>query len=100
ESTPNLSPDIPVPAHEIAHIESVIAAGMRQQGTITDCHRLRAYQHVDNGFTPGICLSFHCRMDGNTTLEAAHNASVQLEQLLRLQLPALGRIVIHMEPLV
>lgn len=92
-------PDLSLSTQESAQIKSAIHDAMRTLGTVSGCHRLQAYKNAEAGLTAAPCLSFHCRMDGTTTVEAAHKVSVQLEQLLRLHLPHLGRIVIHMEPL-
>jgi len=45
-----------------------------------------------------VCLSFHCRMAENTSVSAAHDLTVTLENALRQQLPELNRVTIHVEP--
>ncbi len=45
-----------------------------------------------------LSVSFHCDMDGETSIVRAHELSDQLEKKLRAKLPQLGRVVIHVEP--
>lgn len=99
QEIPDTRQDIPVSAQELAHIETCIVKAMQNMGTVSGCHRLQAYTTFDEGDNPAPCLSFHCRMDGATLVQTAHDAATSLEQLLRLELPNLGRIVIHMEPI-
>lgn len=99
QDSPTTIRDVPVPPEVVEQIAHAINAAMNSLGTVSGCHRLQAYTCVEDGAKAAICLCFHCRMDGTATVESAHNTSVRLEQLLRLELPHLGRIVIHMEPL-
>lgn len=62
------------------------------------CHRLVAYRLGSDREEPEVHLSFHCRMHGETTVDAAHSTSLRIEQDLRQRVPHLGRIVVHMEP--
>lgn len=43
-------------------------------------------------------LTFHCTMDPQMPITAAHTVTEQIETLLRGQVPNLGRVVIHVEP--
>lgn len=47
-------------------------------------------QHLD--------LSFHCVVEGSLAVSEAHSISEQLETALRLCVPALRRVTIHLEP--
>lgn len=98
QDSPHTLYDIPVSSQKLAQIEVCIKNAMQRMGTISACHRLQAYTHVGEVDSSAISLSFHCRMDGTKFVETAHDAATELEQLLRLELPHLGRIVIHMEP--
>ncbi|RRD70096.1 MULTISPECIES: cation diffusion facilitator family transporter [unclassified Desulfovibrio] len=46
----------------------------------------------------GICVAFHCVVGEGLTVREAHAVSERLEQQLRLAVPVLARITIHMEP--
>jgi divalent metal cation (Fe/Co/Zn/Cd) transporter len=45
-----------------------------------------------------MAVSFHCTLDASTDITAAHQLTEQLEKHLRIRVPALGRVVIHVEP--
>lgn len=83
------------------HIQSAIEDAIQNMGKVTGCHRLTGYISTTcmGGIAATPSISFHCYMDSTTMLEDVHTASVELEQLLRLSRPELGRIIIHMEPL-
>lgn len=46
----------------------------------------------------GLCISFHCCVRHELSVEEAHQLTVRLEKELRERLPLLGRILIHLEP--
>jgi cation diffusion facilitator family transporter len=46
-----------------------------------------------------LAISFHCALDADTGITAAHAITEQVEHALRARLPHLGRVVIHVEPL-
>jgi len=43
-------------------------------------------------------VSFHCTLDASLAITAAHDLTQQLEKHLRMRVPTLGRVVIHVEP--
>lgn len=45
-----------------------------------------------------LAVSFHCTLDADTAITTAHDLTVQLEKHLRTRVPAVGRVVIHVEP--
>jgi cation diffusion facilitator family transporter len=45
-----------------------------------------------------ITLSLHCHLDPGMDLHAAHEFSEQVEQALRVRMPQLARVIIHVEP--
>jgi divalent metal cation (Fe/Co/Zn/Cd) transporter len=45
-----------------------------------------------------IQVSFHCRLDPQMPLTAAHDLTVALEAHIRARVPKVGRVVIHVEP--
>lgn len=99
QDSPETTRDIPVSHAVLEAIAHAVDNAMHSLGTVSGCHRLQAYTRVEDGAQAATCLCFHCRMEGSASVEVAHNTSVKMEQLLRLELPHLGRIVIHMEPL-
>lgn len=46
----------------------------------------------------GACLSFHCTLAVEGTVEGVHDMASRMEQELRESLPVLGRVVIHIDP--
>jgi cation diffusion facilitator family transporter len=44
-------------------------------------------------------LSLHCTLDGEIPIADAHTVAERAESLLRAQVPDLGRVVIHVEPM-
>ncbi|MCR5563340.1 MAG: cation transporter, partial [Desulfovibrio sp.] len=46
----------------------------------------------------GTCLSFHCLVAQGVTVEQAYTVGERLEQSLRMAIPRLGRVNIHLEP--
>ncbi len=47
-----------------------------------------------------LVVSFHCALDPDTAIAAAHDLTERIERKLRERLPSVGRVVIHAEPLV
>jgi cation diffusion facilitator family transporter len=45
-----------------------------------------------------LAVSFHCTLDAGTSITAAHELTERLETHLRAKVPAVGRVVIHVEP--
>lgn len=45
-----------------------------------------------------LAVSFHCTLDRNVAITAAHDLTEQLEKHLRARVPDIGRVVIHVEP--
>jgi cation diffusion facilitator family transporter len=46
-----------------------------------------------------LSVSFHCAIDAGTAITAAHELTERFERELRARLPRIGRVVIHVEPL-
>ncbi len=44
-------------------------------------------------------ISFHCSLQGDTSIESAHGLSERMETLLREEIPNLDAVLIHMEPI-
>ncbi len=66
--------------------------------TTLRCHPHNVTVHrTDDG---ALAVSFHCALDADTRITAAHDLTEQVERELRERLPRIGRVVIHLEPLV
>ncbi|MDR2056546.1 MAG: cation-efflux pump [Desulfovibrio sp.] len=104
-------------AHVLTHLEPEGSAGDRSvEAAIPAPLRERALERAKtavageplfgtpHGFSVyrlperGICMSFHCVVKGNPTVEEAHDVSVRLEKRIRADLPDMDRIVIYLEP--
>jgi divalent metal cation (Fe/Co/Zn/Cd) transporter len=44
-------------------------------------------------------ISFHCLLQGETSIQNAHELSEQMEAALRGEIPDLDTVLIHMEPM-
>jgi cation diffusion facilitator family transporter len=53
---------------------------------------------VINRVGGALSVSFHCSMDGALAISEAHALTEKLENMLRADLPNLGRVLIHVEP--
>jgi cation diffusion facilitator family transporter len=60
---------------------------------VKDCHSINIYRDGED-----LSVSFHCLMDAELPISEAHRLTVLLENMLRVQLPELGRVIIHVEP--
>jgi divalent metal cation (Fe/Co/Zn/Cd) transporter len=58
-------------------------------------HDLNVRAEADGTYS----LSLHCRIDGSRPVEEAHRLAEAVETRLRSELPGLGRITIHTEPI-
>ena len=72
--------------------QSVVKAAMKEPG-VREPHNVLA-----RAFGKDRCVSFHCRMDPDTSVEDTHKAAVRMQKSLHTQLPELDRIIVHMEP--
>ncbi len=65
--------------------------------TTLRCHPHNVTVHrADDG---ALAVSFHCALDPDTGITAAHDLTERVERELRERLPRIGRVVIHAEPL-
>lgn len=71
-----------------------IRHAVEREPLLRDAHRFSAYATAEQG----LCVSFHCEVATDCTVEQAHVISSRLESQLRGLLPSLGRISIHLEP--
>ncbi len=98
----------------VTHIEPRATAGSGPAGTddegqvLAVLHELaadttlRCHPHnvtVHRADKGELTVSFHCALDPETGIQAAHDLTERIERGLRERLPSLGRVVIHAEPL-
>ena len=74
-------------------VRQAVLALPAQLPDVKDCHHITVYREGGE-----LSVSFHCLMDPNLPISRAHQATAQLENLLRKRLPELGHVVIHLEP--
>lgn len=99
ETTPLEEPEEALDLPELTRIQSHIEEVLEQMPSVSGCHRLQGYKTNIGGHSAAPRITFHCRMHSATLVQDVNAAAMQLEQNLRLKLPELGRIVIHVEPL-
>ncbi|MFO1090163.1 MAG: cation-efflux pump [Hyphomicrobiales bacterium] len=61
---------------------------------VTDVHNVRVRT---NG--SGLYVTFHCRVDGDTSVEHVHEEVDRLEKALRAKMPDIKRVIAHAEPI-
>jgi cation diffusion facilitator family transporter len=66
---------------------------VRRTEGVCGLHELTLHRAGDR-----IAACFHCRMPPATPITSAHDAATRLEAVLRARLPALSRVIIHVEP--
>jgi divalent metal cation (Fe/Co/Zn/Cd) transporter len=105
---------VPAVADVVAHLEPVgdtASAGLRPVHDDRAMLERRIVALVDGFVEEGAChdvelweeeaglaASLHCSLGGELSIEEAHNLSERLEAHLREEVPALRRVVIHLEP--
>jgi divalent metal cation (Fe/Co/Zn/Cd) transporter len=88
----------PIPADDVAPDEEArvkAALDVLQREMAVEFHPHDVSVSRDDG---QIAVSFHCRLDPNAPIADAHAITEEVEAGLRLRLPDLGRVMIHMEP--
>jgi cation diffusion facilitator family transporter len=75
-------------------VERVHAAAARQ-GQVRDLHNVTVEREADGS----LHLSMHVKLPGSMSLEAAADASAELERRLRQEFPSVSRVDVHLEPL-
>jgi len=60
---------------------------------VEDCHQVTVRQVRDKLF-----VSLHCRFDESLSLDEIHALSTQIENLLKGEIAALERVLVHAEP--
>jgi len=87
------SPSTRLPHADHAEIEAEIVSlvdGLVREGA---CHRVNIWEEPQ-----GLVASLHCSVKSELSVEEAHDLSEQWESYLRERIPALRRVVIHLEP--
>jgi len=76
------------------NIERLVRGLPRVLEVHCDIHEITLMKEKDQ-----LSLSFHCSLHGGISLNNAHELSERMEALLKDQIPRLGTVTIHMEPL-
>ena len=71
-----------------------IEIAIAKEPLVTAPHKFSVHEVPEQG----VCISFHCDIAPALNVEEAHTVCMRLEKQLRLSIPQLGRIIIHMEP--
>ena len=71
---------------------AVVKAAMEEPG-VQEPHSV-----LVRTFGKGRCVSFHCRMAPDTSVEVAHEVAGRIQKTLHRELPELDQIIVHMEP--
>lgn len=77
----------------LAKIEAMVHDVAVTVPAVVGVHHIRAQLGA-----AGICVSFHCLFDEQTSVRQAHDATVRFEGLIREKSPLLDRVLIHAEP--
>ncbi len=80
---------------EEALVIEVLRELARDESLHCDPHEITVRRSGDE-----LGVSFHCALDPDTAITTAHALTQRVERSLRARLPGLGRVVIHVEPLV
>jgi divalent metal cation (Fe/Co/Zn/Cd) transporter len=57
------------------------------------CQKMQVYRQEKR-----LIVALHCEVDGDKTVSEAHRLSSRLEETLRLRMPMIERVQIHVEP--
>jgi len=87
------SPSIRLPHTDHAEIEAEIVSLVDSLVGEGACHRVNIWEEPQ-----GLVASLHCSLKSELSVEEAHDLSEQCEGDLRERIPALRRVLIHLEP--
>jgi cation diffusion facilitator family transporter len=76
-----------------ARLSEAVLQTAKRMGVTCQPHQIHVRRVEDE-----LVLSFHCLIDPAADVAAAHALSEQMERALRLEVPELERVVIHLEP--
>jgi len=84
----------PLSEEEVARVEQVVGRMADAQCGVGKWHRL-----VVRDESGMLSISLHCQVTGDTSIRKAHELSENLETSLRAEIPDVGQVVVHVEPL-
>jgi divalent metal cation (Fe/Co/Zn/Cd) transporter len=87
------SPSTRRPHTDHAEIEAEIVSLVDNLVGEGACHRVNIWEEPQ-----GLVASLHCSLKSELSVEEAHDLSEQWEGYLRKRIPALRRVLIHLEP--
>ena len=74
-------------------IEQLIMELPQRMGVACDVHEITLL--MEEGC---LQISFHCMLEGDTSIQEAHELSERMETVLREEIPNVDSVLIHMEP--
>jgi len=74
-------------------IRDAIEASAREMGVSVQAHDVEVKRTAGE-----LTVTFHCALDAEQGIRPAHELTKKLEQALRIRVPDIGRVVIHVEP--
>jgi cation diffusion facilitator family transporter len=105
--------ELPAVDSVLTHLEPIGEGSVRRRATrLEEKHVLEALEEISHEkrwpcvihepriqrVGGEISLSFHCGLAPETSINEAHRLSEQIEKALRMRVPTLGRVLIHVEP--
>jgi cation diffusion facilitator family transporter len=82
------------PAEERNMIEHWLRRFAAEIPNLNDVHNIRVRRNAH-----GVFVTYHCRVNGDQSVETVHEAVDELEGRLRKKLPQVRRVIAHAEPL-
>jgi cation diffusion facilitator family transporter len=79
--------------------EGQVLATLHELASDSDLHCHPHNVTVHRAEEGGLVVSFHCALDPDTGITAAHDLTERVERELRERVPGIDRVVIHVEPL-
>ena len=95
--------DVSTRKRDVADVTGAFVFGLRpedprvaaQQDVVRDLHNVTVERESDGS----LHLTMHVKLPGGMSLDAATEASAELERHLRREFPAVSRVDVHLEPL-
>jgi cation diffusion facilitator family transporter len=84
---------IPVSPGDDRRIREAVEASASELGVRLQAHDVEVWRSAE-----GLSVTFHCLLDPGLGIQAAHDLTMRLEQVVRARVPDIRRVVIHVEP--
>jgi cation diffusion facilitator family transporter len=80
-------------AYRLGEVEAAIAVAAATSPLVQSVHHITAQERED-----GLYVAFHCLFADDAAIGLVHQATDQMEHVLRNRVPGLSRVVVHAEP--